>query len=446
MLLDNVKEFLTRHLPQSPRIIVGLSGGADSMALLLALKEAGCTLIAAHCNFHLRGKESERDRRHCESVCSKLGIRLIIKDFDVAARRAETSESVEMACRSLRYDWWHKLICSGVGDYLAVGHHREDNIETFFLNLLRGSGIAGLKGMLPVSGYIIRPMLEITRAEIELYVTSQGYTWVNDRTNAENEYKRNKLRNIILPLIEKEFPGASDAMTRTLGILRQNYAVYNTTVHTSTQQYIHEDGSIEIGCILRSVPESPTILHEILSSRGFTHSQIDNVIRCGSPARPASASGQRFITPQGTYTLEKGILSKDVESDRLEHIVDFSSAPFYAEEISVDTFNRIKASRQFPNNVIYIDKTALEGNPTWTWRTWRQGDKLQPFGMNGTRLVSDLFTDAKFSANQKRSTPLLLRNGILLWVAGLRASRHFKVTAATTSVIKITFEQYGNTH
>lgn len=440
MLLNNVKEFIHRHLPQSPRIIVGLSGGADSMALILSLKEAGCNLVAAHCNFHLRGEESERDRRHCESVCHALGIRLLIKDFDVTTRRAHTSESVEMACRSLRYEWWDELIRSGVGDYLAVGHHREDNIETFFLNLLRGSGIAGLKGMLPISGYVIRPMLETTRAEIEEYVTSQGYTWVNDHTNQENEYKRNRLRNTILPLIEKEFPGASDAMTRTLGILRQNYAVYNTTVQDETRKYVHEDGSIEIGKLLQSNPGAPTLLHELLPPYGFTHSQIDDVIRCAHSVSCDTASGQRFITSNGSYIFEKGVLSKIIECDTLEHEVNFSSAPFYAEEISLDQFNEIKSSRKFASNVIYLDKTVFDGNPQWSWRTWRQGDRLQPFGMKGSRLVSDLFSDAKFTANQKHSTPLLFRGDLLIWVAGLRASRHFKVTDSTTSVIKITFE------
>ena len=116
MLPTIIKEFINRHLPQPARVIVGLSGGADSMALLLAFREAGCMPVAAHCNFHLRGEESERDRRHCEDTCKALGIQLIVKDFDVAARQAETSESVEMACRSLRYAWWDELITAGVGD------------------------------------------------------------------------------------------------------------------------------------------------------------------------------------------------------------------------------------------------------------------------------------------------------------------------------------------
>lgn len=439
MLSVRVKDFINRHLPQSPRVIVGLSGGADSVALLLSLRDAGAECIAAHCNFHLRGEESDRDQAYCETLCRQLGVQIFVKHFDVQARRAATSESVEMACRTLRYDWWRELIDSGEGDYLAVGHHREDNIETFFLNLLRGSGIAGLKGMLPVSGHIIRPMLEATRAEIEEYVTSRGYTWVNDRTNQENEYKRNRLRNILLPILEEEFHGASDAITRTLGILRQNYAVYNQFVKSETAPYISDDGSVDICGIIRNCHEPSVLLHELLPAQGLNHSQIDDIIRCVGADTSGISSGQRFITPDGTFTLEKGWLTKALTTDITEHKVDFSRSPFRAERISTDDFNKVKASGQFSSDVIYLDAAAFDGSPAWTWRTWRQGDRLQPFGMKGSRLVSDLYSDAKFTANQKHSTPLLFRDGVLIWVAGLRASNHFRVKASTTSVIKITF-------
>ena len=440
MLSKKVEEFLHRHLPQSPRIIVGLSGGADSMALLLALKDLGCSIIAAHCNFHLRGAESDRDQKYCESVCEMLGIELLTIDFDVAARRSVTDESIEMACRSLRYDWWNGLIDSGVGEYIAVGHHCEDNVETFFLNLLRGSGIAGLKGMLPVNGRIVRPLLECTRAEIEDYVSGLGHKWVIDSTNNENEYKRNRLRNVIIPILEQEFPGAVSSIVKSLGVLRENFALYRELSESRFRAHTSFDGAIDINGLVKCESQPRAILHESLPPIGFTHSQIDDLYACATTITSDTVSGKIFITPAGRYIYERGILSRLSESVDEEKSVDISKPPFSMTRMTISDFRNEIRNGMNNKNVIYFDTTVLDGNPRWSIRSWRQGDRLAPYGMKGTRLVSDLYTDAKYSARQKQSTPLLFRDGVLMWVVGLRASRHFKVNDATTSVIKITFE------
>lgn len=447
MLEKRVKEFLKRHLPPAPRILVGLSGGADSVALLLSLQAAGARCVAAHCNFHLRGDDSDRDRRHCEELCAALGIPLLVKDFDVDARRTLTSESVEMACRSLRYDWWHRLLESDTADYIAVGHHMEDNVETFFLNLMRGGGIAGLKAMLPVNGTVIRPLLDSSRREIEEYVTSRGYTWVTDRTNLENIYTRNRLRNILLPMLEEQFPGATEAIVKSLGVLRENYNLYSNAVRRYADIYVTNDDEkkglcIDIARLIAEQPASRAILHELLSSRGLTHSQIDDIYSCVSGERANASSGQTFKTHDATYILERGILTgvSQPMTDTQEQRVDIAAHPFTLTHLTPTEFEEIRRARAFDSKSIYLDATALDGNPVWTISPWRQGDRLAPFGMRGTRLVSDLFSDAKLTAEQKRATRLLRRNGELLWVIGLRASRHFAVTPASTEIIRITID------
>jgi len=408
------------------------------MALLLAFKHAGCQLTAAHCNFHLRGEESERDRKHCENICKQLDVKLLIKDFDVQTRRDETSESVEMACRTLRYTWWNELIVSGVGDYIAVGHHCEDNVETLFLNLLRGSGIAGLKGMLPVNGHVIRPFLECTRAEIESYVSACGFQWVTDSTNRENDYKRNRLRNVIIPMLEQEFPGAVSSIVKSLGILRTNYALYKHLVISRYSQYVGYDGAIGIAKLVDNESEPLAMLHEVLPVEGFTHSQVDDIYACATAKSSKTSSGQIFVTPAGRYVYERGILTKVVCQADDEREIDISCPPFTMTRITVREFRETIRYGVPDKNTIYLDASVLEGNPRWSVRAWRKGDRLAPFGMDGSRLVSDLYTDAKYSSAQKQSTLLLFRDGLLLWVVGLRASRHFKVTGSTTEVIKIT--------
>ena len=208
-LTEKVKDAIERQglLRPQGRVVVAVSGGADSVALLSVLLELGYDCLAAHCNFGLRGAESVRDMRHVESLADRLGVDLCVRDFDVAARRADTGESVEMACRELRYEWFYELVDRERAQAIAVGHHAEDQLETLFLNLLRGTGITGLRGMRPRNGHVVRPMLECTRAEIEDYLHTRGLDWVTDSTNASDDFTRNRLRNRLLPLVDELFDG-----------------------------------------------------------------------------------------------------------------------------------------------------------------------------------------------------------------------------------------------
>ena len=210
-------DFITsrRLLRSDAPVIVALSGGADSVALLAVLLRLGYDCRAAHCNFHLRGEESMRDMNHCRAVAEKLDVDLYVRDFDVSARRsAFPGESVEMACRELRYNWFSDLLDRECAQAVAVGHHREDRAETFMLNLMRGAGIAGLTSMRPQSGNVVRPLLPFTRREIEDYVAQHGLTFINDSSNASDAHRRNRLRNNIFPALEAAFPGALDAVLR----------------------------------------------------------------------------------------------------------------------------------------------------------------------------------------------------------------------------------------
>ncbi|WP_303032033.1 tRNA lysidine(34) synthetase TilS [uncultured Duncaniella sp.] len=434
-VIDTVSNFVNKHLPRSGRVIVGLSGGADSVALLVALVDAGVECVAAHCNFHLRGEESNRDHRFCEELCGRLGVELLSRDFDVAARQAETSESVEMACRSLRYDWWRGLIEAGKGDFIAVGHHREDNVETFFINLLRGSGITGLKGMLPVNGHVIRPMLQLSRPQIEEFLTSRGYTWVVDRTNLENEYRRNKLRNIILPVIEREFSGAMDSIERSIEILRDTQSFYADAVSSGVGRYVRENGDVDVKTMVENEPHHSTLLYELLSEKGFSFSQIKNVIDGVKDGR----SGQVFEVKEQEYVLDRGILRLMADESCWREVssTDLHELPLSVETILADVFFEKMRTKSLDRDSLYLDSSALEGDPVWSLRSWSKGDRISPFGMKGSRLVSDLFNDAKYSAIQKNSTPLLFRNRELLWVVGLRTSRHFQVRESSGYVIKI---------
>ncbi|WP_297069299.1 tRNA lysidine(34) synthetase TilS [uncultured Duncaniella sp.] len=439
-----VRDFIEgNHLVgKTDRIVVGLSGGADSVALLLVLRELGYDCVAAHCNFHLRGEESMRDERFCRDLCAGLGIEFIMQDFDVAQSRELTGESVEMACRRLRYDWWDSLLREGVGHVLAVGHHREDNVETFFLNLLRGSGLAGLKAMMPRNVNTIRPLLDSTKAEIIDYLDSQGVKFVTDSSNLSNDYKRNRLRNIVIPELEKIFPGAAETIAASISHLRDNYALYTDYTDELRSKYMDADGSINLSRLVTTEKNSRMVLFELLSKVGMNMTQVDNILATINDNGACPVSGRTFRTTAITYLLDRGKLipMDDAGDDDFCEKVNLFSAPFSARRLNLDEFELMRKERRLNPHALYLDSRVLDGEPEFELRSWRKGDRLEPFGMKGSKLVSDLLSDAKYSLQQKRSVRLLTRNGQVLWVINLRTSRNFAVDRTSREVLEIIYQ------
>ena len=236
VLTDEEREFLA----QQP-VLVALSGGADSVALLRVLLAAGCDCRAAHCNFHLRGEESMRDEQFVRDLCQRLDVPLTVKDFDVTAYQCEHGGSVEMACRELRYTWFEQERQRQGCSVIAIAHHADDQVETFFLNLLRGTGAKGLSGMQRLNGHIWRPLLGVSRNDLLEYLSSLGQDYVTDSTNAQNDYRRNQLRNIVLPVIEQQFPSSDRRILDTMDNLARDHALLNALVNDILPDERHFD-------------------------------------------------------------------------------------------------------------------------------------------------------------------------------------------------------------
>lgn len=442
-----------RLLTHSDTLIVGLSGGADSVALLSVLNELGYKFVATHCNFHLRGAESDRDESFCRELCDTISVKLVVKDFDVNAYRIGKNISIEMACRELRYDWWSELMRSQVGNLLAVGHHMEDNIETFFLNMLRGCGIAGLKAMLPKSGSIIRPLLDCTRDDIENYLSELGLKYVTDSTNLGNDYRRNKIRNIILPELERQFPGAIHSINRTIDCLQGNYRLYTDAIEHLRKRYVTTDRGIDLSAIVTSEPHPDMVLYELISPIGFNMTHVTNIISAIDESGKCLVSGKWFTSPIATLILDRGYLrtipdeKKDFQSNNFTVIaqdsqyraVPLTALPFNYHVISKDCFIDMKQSGNLDPAAIYLDYTIGIDHHKFTLRPWEKGDRFKPFGTTGSKLVSDLFTDLKIPIDKKKKIPILLCDNEILWVVGLRASRLYKVDSQTEKVIVLTY-------
>lgn len=298
------------------KVIVGLSGGADSCCLLSLLKEGGFEVEALHCNFHLRGEESFRDRIFSETLCRRLDIPLTVKDFDVEKYRNENKgASIEMACRELRYGWFLQFLKERGADRIAVGHNADDNIETFFLNMLRGSGTKGLKGMEPDTGKIWRPLLSTFRKDILKYLKERDIEFIIDSTNLCIDYRRNYLRNKIIPLIKKEWAGFDKAMQKTVENIREENKVIEKEIGEILETYPE-------GLPLRVITEFPA--PELLVRRFIaplepfttTSAEIIGAIGAQKPHSPI------WELPGGTVTIRKHCLilkfskSSDIKENR----------------------------------------------------------------------------------------------------------------------------------
>lgn len=409
-LQDRVAAFIAaeRLLLPGAGVVVGLSGGADSAALLAVLARLGYRLTAVHCHFGLRGAEADRDEAHSRALAARFGAAFRSVRFDTRDYMQRHGVSAEMACRELRYEYFEKVRVEVGADSIAVGHHREDNVETFFLNLLRGSGLHGLRAMMPRRDNIVRPLLETPRAALLEFLSENDIPYVVDSTNAENEFKRNRLRNVVLPLLEHEFPGAGERIAASLRCLRGNDELYRSLLPEF-------DG--RVGGV------SPTLLHEWLEPYGFNSDSCRRISSAIAGAVFVSPTHRLTVCPGGRAELEP---------------LDAPAAP------KPRLTGRIVAreSNFTPRpGVLYLDADAIPADATWLLRPWQPGDRMRPFGMRGSRPVADLLAEAGVSASRRREARVLILGDDIIWVVGVRASALYPVTDSTSKIIEIYHEE-----
>lgn len=438
--LTKVKSAIDRHglLSKDEKIIVAVSGGADSVALLSALVRLGYECIAAHCNFHLRGEESNRDMRFVQQLAAQFDIDLYVKEFDVASHIAHTGESIEMACRSLRYEWFNDLLDRERAKSIAVGHHREDQIETFFLNLLRGAGVAGLAGMRHRNGHIVRPLLDLSRNDIELYLNNQNLGWVDDSTNNTDKFARNNIRLNLIPFYETLFPGIGDAVLRSMEILRENATVLASLAHRRLVQFA-KGPDIDLSSLIEQEPYASAILFEDLKNEGFSRQQTDNMLQSA-----LSHGGEFNASKTHTRHVDHGFLRAPVaggvnHNDCFE--ISISQNVVEPVKLHITLHDIAQFSPERDSNILYIDADVLNHEHRWTLRRWQRGDRMIPFGMKTSKLISDIFADAKYSKSQKSDAWLLTCDNQIVWIVGLKASALFTLGPSTKRFIRISLNQ-----
>lgn len=435
--IEKVDSFIKKYnlLEDTRRVLIALSGGADSVALLCVLKDLGVDAVAVHCNFHLRGDESMRDENFVRELTSGLGIDCHFIDFDVYEYAAKHHLSLEMACRELRYDFFRTKSVELCADAIAVAHHMDDNAETLFLNILRGTGIAGLAGIKPRNGNIIRPLLGVRRADIEDYLSEKGIGYVVDSTNKENDFKRNKLRNIILPQIRESFDGADTAIANTISNCEGCYAIYKDAIDRLRKEIVSVSRfKVIIDAIKLMATASPeTVLYEVVKEYGFNAGQVADMLASLS----RSNTGAHFISCTHEAVITRGRVEivpfqNDEQEERILKIDGYGSQCI--DGIIMTSQHKDKSFRIVPSSsVAYFD--ARIADCELKLRKWKEGDRFQPFGMKGYKKLSDLFVDRKLSLADKREVRVVTADGEIVWVVGIRASDKFRVNETTSDVV-----------
>ncbi len=383
--------------------LVALSGGADSVALLRLLLDAGTPLAALHCNFNLRGDESRRDEAFVRALCLRLGVPLTVKQFDTQAYARLRGISIEMAARDLRYQWFEEERQRQDCQWIAVAHHRDDQAETVLLNLLRGAGLQGLAGMRERSGHILRPLLGIPRSELLQYLASIGQDYVTDSTNLARGPLRNSLRLDVVPLLRQLNPKAVEHICRTASLVAE-----------------HLDGESRLGYTRHS-------LHQWLAPLGFTPSQVSQAYEgLGRPPGAVYESPtHRLLRDRNGFVLAPRQDASPPASSRLSHTVVDTAEPM--QFLAAATLSPDRA-------YLDADKLSLPLHE----RPWQRGDRFRPFGMKGTRLVSDFLTDLKLSRFEKERQTVLLSGGDIVWVVGRRSDDRYRVTPSTRRILCLT--------
>lgn len=407
-------------MPEAKRILLAVSGGIDSMYMAYRAPELfpGAYFAVAHCNFRLRGAESDGDEAFVRQWCEVKGIECFVKRFDTRSFATERGVSLEMAARELRYTWFEELRREQGFDAVAVAHNAKDDAETLILNLLRGTGIDGICGMRN-SGTLLRPLLNTTREEIHSWMEARGLWWREDRTNSESEVKRNKIRNGVFPVFAQINPSFVRTLQRDMRRFSQVRSIADRYFEAHKRNFILEDGRIDFSRLI-TLDDWEYLLWRALEGSKIGDGEFSDLVRAlksegqmaGRVFGPVTASSRELIITNGSCKLYKPIAHKLLQRSQI-------------------------VSLKRPG-VLFLDASAIPPEPKF--RPWRAGDWLQPLGMKGKKKISDLFVDLKWNSLQKAGALVLELEGS--HVAALlceRIDESVKVTDSTKEILSISF-------
>ncbi len=445
MLEERFQEYVMQHnlFTKQDKILLTVSGGVDSMVLMSLCVNSGYTVGIAHCNFALRGEESDEDEIMVQEKARRYGIECYNKRFDTTGEMERTGESMEMAARRLRYEWFHQLCEEHGYTVIAIAHHMDDSIETFFINMLRGTGLRGLTGISKQVGRIVRPLMFATRKEILEYAHSKHIQFREDSSNLSTKYLRNKIRLGIIPRMREIMPRFSFLMHRNIERLTEAQQFIDGAIDNIFDEIAETNGDI---CTIHinkiaNFASRKFVIYEILNSRfGFKGDTVDNLYK----SLNAGSVGKRFYSRYFVAYIDRDniVVTPIEENDLCEITINYGQHRAYCgasvlyfdicDADSLDTYH-------VPENVALLDISKLTF--PLTLRRWQEGDTFIPFGMTGRKKVSDYLIDRKVSMAEKTRQFVMISGGEIAWVVGRRTGDDFRLTDNTDKVLRIACEK-----
>ena len=416
-------------------VLVAVSGGMDSMALAWLMVSAGYRVALAHCNFQLRGTESDGDQALVETFCQQMQIPLHVKKFNTKQYAHLHKLSTQVAARQLRYDWFEQLRAQHQYHFIATAHHKDDHIETFFINLFRGSGLQGLKGIPTQIGPIIRPLLFASRKDIELFATEVGLPYRHDSSNQTDDYLRNKIRHHLTPLISHISPSATETIVKSMAYIEEGARALEGVGKTYKNSFLDlKDGVITINLAgIKQLDEPAFWLYQLISDYGFSHADANYLVKASkNSGKTLLAAGYKLLVERGFIQ----IIPKQ-EPSFVEHII--AELP-YEMEVPLHLYFKVKEvfdRTELPraNSIVWLDADLV--SLPLNLRQRKAGDVFCPLGMKGKQKLSDFFVHQKFTNHQKETTWLLCAANNIVWVVGHRIDNRYKVTEKTKRVLEV---------
>lgn len=438
-MIKEFNEYLKKECHCSPeyKFLLAVSGGIDSVVMAYLFHQTGIRFSIAHCNFHLRENESDEDQLFVQDLSNKMKVDLHIQHFETEKYAKSNGLSIQMAARKLRYKWFNEIKQKNHFNYVAIGHNRDDIIETLLINLLRGTGIKGLTGIKPRQGYIVRPLLFASRNDIATYAADHHIVWRDDSSNSDTKYQRNKIRHLLIPEFEKAFPAFRQNIINTIFHLGQAEQLFELTIENIRKAIcinLHDKQLIDIEKLLE-YPSVETILFELLRDTGCNQSMIHSLFKSLN-----SEPGKKIITKTHTITRDRDYLmvTRNFQQDNHETMIDQNTTVInYPIHLKFSQVTIENGSFTIPDdkNIAALDLDLVTF--PLTIRRWRPGDYFKPLGLKGRKKISDYLIDHKIPLPDKQHIRVLESAGNIIWLIGHRIDDRYKISEKTKNLLII---------